>query len=134
VGLDQALLPVLRLHLAEPDGVERGPQRLGRHADLAQHLLRLAARLADRIGGLDHLRRGGAEEPARGPGGILLVGADAGSVLQDVGGGVPSRCSRRRTSCWSVSMRRCASFSLSTSIWTFLGPIWVSSSTSRDAC
>src|SRR5438477_243894 len=34
--------------------------------------------------------------------------------------GWPSRCSRRRTSCWSASTRRCASFSFSTSICTCL--------------
>src|SRR5438552_18747740 len=70
VGLDQQHLRILCLHLRQSDGVERRAQRLGRHAHLAQHLLRLATRLANRVGGLEQLCGGGAEVPA----GVLLFG------------------------------------------------------------
>ena len=52
-------------------------------------MLSLATRLANRLGPLHHLDSGGTEETARRPGRVLLVGPDAGGVLQDLARRVP---------------------------------------------
>src|SRR5581483_2042852 len=89
IRLDEALLALLRLHLPATDRLEHGAERLGRHVELAQHLLRAAPRLADRVRGLDDGRGRRTEQAARGPRGVLLVVPDAGGLLEDLRRGMP---------------------------------------------